>query len=450
MTRHISVHKTLKAALVLLALIAGFAPLGAEAVPSFAEQTGQRCSACHVGGLGPHLTQFGREFKLGGYTLRARTGFTNPLAAMAIASNVSTRKDQDAAPPHYDTNHNLALDQISVFVAGGVGQYFGAFGQFTYDGIGRAFAWDQLDLRAAKQTTISGTDVLIGVDLNNSPGVQDAWNTLPSWGFPFTASSLAPSPAAAPMIAEAFAQRVLGSSVYMMWNHAIYAEAGLYWTPGKKFLSAMGVDINDGDTMMKGAAPYARVAYTKDLGVQNFEIGAFAFFPKSYPGGNRLAGGDTFRDLGIDASWQYTGLSDVTVSVDARYTHEAQNLAASLALNEAANRHNTLQETQIDASYYWRNMIGVTVSPFHIWGSTDSLFYADNRTMTPNSTGVIFQLDYTPWGADVSPLGRRFNLRVGAQYTLYTELNGATKDYDGQGHNASDNNTFRLFTWVAF
>jgi len=78
MIRHISVHKTLKAALVLLALIAGFAPLGAEAVPSFAEQTGQRCSACHVGGLGPHLTQFGREFKLGGYTLRARTGFTNP------------------------------------------------------------------------------------------------------------------------------------------------------------------------------------------------------------------------------------------------------------------------------------------------------------------------------------------------------------------------------------
>jgi len=39
------------AALLLLAL-----PRTAHAVPSFAAQTGQPCTACHVGAFGPQLT----------------------------------------------------------------------------------------------------------------------------------------------------------------------------------------------------------------------------------------------------------------------------------------------------------------------------------------------------------------------------------------------------------
>src|SRR5215475_2490292 len=67
----------------------------AFAVPSFAEQTGQRCSMCHVGGLGPQLTPFGRRFKLGGYTLRGGDqGFTLPVAGMIVASFLHTQKDQ--------------------------------------------------------------------------------------------------------------------------------------------------------------------------------------------------------------------------------------------------------------------------------------------------------------------------------------------------------------------
>ena len=55
----------------------------AAAVPAFAEQTGRNCAACHVGGYGPELTQFGREFKLGGYTLRTHASV--PISAMAVA-----------------------------------------------------------------------------------------------------------------------------------------------------------------------------------------------------------------------------------------------------------------------------------------------------------------------------------------------------------------------------
>jgi len=38
----------------------------AEALPSFARQTGQQCVACHNGF--PELTPYGRQFKLNGYT----------------------------------------------------------------------------------------------------------------------------------------------------------------------------------------------------------------------------------------------------------------------------------------------------------------------------------------------------------------------------------------------
>jgi hypothetical protein len=38
----------------------------AEALPSFARQTGQPCGACHTDYAG--LTPYGRRFKIGGYT----------------------------------------------------------------------------------------------------------------------------------------------------------------------------------------------------------------------------------------------------------------------------------------------------------------------------------------------------------------------------------------------
>jgi hypothetical protein len=41
-------------------------------------------------------------------------------------------------------------------------------------------------------------------------------------------------------------------------------------------------------------------------------------------------------------------------------------------------------------------------------------------------------------------------MKVGIQYIIYTKFNGASRDYDGAGRNASDNNTLFAFVWVAF
>src|ERR1700735_3713074 len=90
------------ACLIGLLLLGASPP--AHAVPAFAAQTGQPCQTCHVGGLGPQLTAFGRNFKIHGYTLRA-TSFSVPFSAMAQASYVRTNKDQSSAPaPHYALN----------------------------------------------------------------------------------------------------------------------------------------------------------------------------------------------------------------------------------------------------------------------------------------------------------------------------------------------------------
>ncbi len=433
------------ASIVALGLTAG----AARALPSFAVQTGQPCNACHVGGFGPQLTPFGREFKMGGYTLRTNS-FNVPFSAMVVASYIHTLKDQPGPPPrHYAANDNATLDQASLFLAGGLGSHLGAFIQTTYDGVARGFHWDNLDVRAVTKTKIAGASVILGASVNNAPTVQDAFNTLPAWGYPYTSSSLAPAGPAAPLIGG-LAQNTIGLTGYVWVNASIYAEFGGYQSPGTRFLIATGIDpLSPGD--IRGSAPYARVAYQKNFGTSNFEVGAFGLWADLYPGRDRSAGvTDHYADTGVDASYQLFRKNKDVFTLNSRYTHEAQRLGASQALGLSQNGANSLNDIRIDASYYWRNKIGATIGAFDTWGSADTLLYGGDRTFQPDTSGLLFQIDGTPFGGAGSPLGARFNVRVGAQYTLYTKFGGAQRNFDAMGRNASDNNTFRVFTWIAY
>ena len=445
MARCQGLHRSVLAALAVV----GFGVGGARAVPSFAVQTGQPCSGCHVGGFGPQLTPFGREFKLGGYTLRTDP-FNVPLSAMAVASYEHTQKDQPPPPPrHYANNDNVTIDQVSLFIAGGVGSHFGGFVQTTYDGVARAFHWDNLDLRAVTTAKLAGKSVILGAAFNNAPTVTDAFNTLPSWAFPYTTSSLAPSGPASPLIGR-LAQNTIGLNGYAWIDSQFYVEFGGYRSPGSRFLTQAGVDPNDPGGI-RGTAPYARIAWNKNLGTSNFEIGAFGMWSDIYPGRDRSAGvADRYADTGIDASYQLFAKNKDVITVNGRYTHESQRLSASQILGLAQNGRDSLDDLRVDASYYWRNRIGVTVGAFDTWGSADALLYSGDRTFKPNTSGMLFQIDGTPFGGRGSPLGPRFNVRVGAQYTLYNSFAGARNNFDAAGTNASDNNTFRVFTWIAY
>jgi hypothetical protein len=423
----------------------------AEAVPAFAVQTGQPCQACHVGGFGPQLTPFGRNFKLHGYTMRA-TSFSVPLSAVAIASYIRTDKAQSAPPAaDFRTNDNVAVDQLSLFFAGGFGSHLGAFIQSTYDGVARALHWDNLDLRATTDAQIGDADVVLGASLNNSPSVQDAWNTLPAWGYPYTTSALAPSPGAAPLLNGALAQTSLGLTGYAWINAEFFVEGGAYGSPGATTLTRLGVDPTSPGAIA-GLAPYGRVAWQKAFGPGTVEVGGFGLRADIHPGLDRSTGVvDRYTDLGLDASYFRTLQSGDVVTLNARYLHEDQTLSATCALAGAATgcARNTLTDLRADAAYYWRNKVGVTAAAFDTFGSSNPILYAGNRGGKPDSSGLTLQIDGTPFGGEPQP-ARRINVRVGVQYTIYTQFNGARTNFDGAGTNASDNNTLRLFTWFAF
>ena len=424
----------------------------ARALPAFAAQTGQPCQACHVGGLGPQLTPLGRNFKLHGYTLRTNT-FNVPLAAMLQASFTSTQKSApQAVAPNFASNDNFAIDQISLFLAGGLGSHLGAFIQTTYDGVSRTFHWDQLDVRATTTLHVKGHDVVVGTSLNNFPTVQDAWNTLPAWGFPYLSSELAPAPATSPLLNGALAQTSLGLTGYAWIDSAFYLEAGGYESPGATTLVRLGVDPTSPGAI-DGIAPYGRAAYQTSIGGATLEAGVFGLQASIFPGLYRTTGfTDRYTDLGVDASLFKALANTDVITLNARYVHEHQSLNATCLLDgvpDAGCASNDVTDARADIAYYWRNQIGGTVQVFDTTGSANPVLYAGNRTLTPNSSGVMFQLDGTPFGGLAQPQ-RRVNVRIGVQYTLYTSFNGASTNFDGAGSNARDNNTFRIFTWFSF
>jgi hypothetical protein len=80
-------------------------PDSAHAVPSFAEQTGQPCAACHVGAFGPQLKQYGRDFKLNGYVATDGKDHGLPLAVSTQLSFTYTNNAQPGpAAPHFADN----------------------------------------------------------------------------------------------------------------------------------------------------------------------------------------------------------------------------------------------------------------------------------------------------------------------------------------------------------
>ncbi|HLZ66934.1 MAG TPA: hypothetical protein VKQ29_11930, partial [Aliidongia sp.] len=79
----------------LVAIAAGvivLAPRRAQALPSYARQTGQQCAACHNGF--PELTPYGRLFKLNGYTFGGGTSDLPPVAVMNFDSFTHTQTGQ--------------------------------------------------------------------------------------------------------------------------------------------------------------------------------------------------------------------------------------------------------------------------------------------------------------------------------------------------------------------
>lgn len=431
----------------VLAVLTGTAVLvdlpAAHALPSFARQTGQQCAACHNGF--PELTPYGRLFKMNGYTFGGGTSKFAPLAMMTFGSFTHTKADQaGGAAKHFGPNNNLAVDQTSLFYGGEIAPNLGAFSQVTFDGVGRVVGWDNTDIRYARTTDLLGSETVLGLSLNNNPTVQDVWNSTPAWSFPYASSALAPSPSAATMIEGSFAQQVAGLTAYAYWDRQLYLELGGYTTLSPDTQLALGSHAAD-NSSIDGVAPYWRIAVQHDWARNSLEAGLFGMTARITPQRVYGYGTDRLTDVGLDAQYQY--LADVnSFSVQASAIFENQNLDASANSNVglASNTHNTLRSYHAKASYFYDQTYGASLGGFRIEGSSDATLYSDATNNSPNSTGLIGELDYIPFNNGGPNLWPWFNMKLGLQYTYYTELDGAT------GSAATDNNTLFAFAWLAF
>ncbi len=227
------------AVFVALALFAGFALSSlfaadpANAVPSFARQTGQPCAACHT--AFPELTPFGRRFKLAGYTLQGGDSKFPPVAAMLMPGFTHTQAPYDSptsaaplavtAPPGLRPNNNFVTQQVTGFLAGQIYGNLGSFIQVTGNPVTGQVALDASDIRYVDSFKLFGADSFWGITINNTPTVQDVWNTTPAFGFPQIASSIAPA-FSPPLthIESGWGQQVVGAGGYVFWNDMLYAE----------------------------------------------------------------------------------------------------------------------------------------------------------------------------------------------------------------------------------
>jgi hypothetical protein len=432
---------------VALSIVAGAALIvdlpEANALPSYARQTGQQCAACHNGF--PELTPYGRLFKLNAYTFGGGTSDYPPLAVMTYGSFTHTQAPQaGGAAPHFGPNDNFAVDQTSVFYGGEIAPNLGAFAQVTYDGVARSLAWDNTDIRYARTTTILGSETIFGVSLNNNPTVQDVWNTTPAWSFPFVASALAPSPAAATMIEQSFAQQVAGLTAYTYFDRTIYLEFGGYRTLSPGVQSTLGVN-SPTNNVINGVAPYWRLAIQHDWDVNSLEVGMFGMAASITPQRAYGFGADHLMDFGVDAQYQYLAEHN-SFSVQASAIFERQNLMASSnpALGFASNGYNVLRSYHAKASYYYDQTYGATLGVFRVDGTPDAKLYASPPGNSPNSSGVIGELDYIPFNHGGPDFWPWLNVKFGLQYIYYPQFNGVT------GPLAADNNTFYAFAWLVF
>jgi hypothetical protein len=423
----------------------------ATAVPSYARQTGLACNACHY--TPPELNPAGRMFKLMGYTDKKKRDEVTAaedkkhagldlLATLPLSAWFETSFTSTKAPQPNTQNGNFELPQdISLFISGAWSTHIGSFLQVTYSTQDDHFSMDNTDIRYANKRQLAGKEWVYGLSLNNNPTVEDLWNSTPAWGFPFMASDVAPTPAAAPIIQGGLAQDVAGLGVYTMWDQHLYLAGSIYRSG--HIAAPQPPTGEEFPFNIRGIAPYWRIAWQQNGIKNNFEIGAYGMHVKSTPGA--ITGlEDSYTDSAADFQFDHTLGKDI-FSLRGTYVRENSSLQASLAAAAADRIKHHLDAFNANAEYHFGNRYSAAFGWFTTSGTSDALLYAQaavsgSANGSPRSSGYI--ANFSVWPIQ--------NLDLALQYTGYTRFNGAGKNYDAVGRNASDNNTVYLLARFVF
>jgi hypothetical protein len=420
-----------------------------------------------------------------------------PISGMTVYGYTHTKIDQPMGSP-YHANDNAHPVETSIFYGGAITDNIGLFAQVTnetpYGGsatdpeTGQTVApdapcwncewgWDNTDLRYANtgsfgfgfgkgksaKSATGGPDFIYGITANNNPGVQDPWNTVPAWGFPYMVSNIADECCGPPgtLLEGAYEMQVAGVGAYTFIDNHLYLELTGYRTLDTNTLPKLGVNPYDTPGPFAGITPYWRVAFDQHWGRNWWEFGTFGMRalvnpwtgmtdPNGIQINQTFPETDRYTDIAFDSQYQYQG-DNFWITLRGTYIHESQTLNASFVQGNSANPANTLESFKGYASLAYGNDNRIVLSGqyFNVWGTSDAVEYADvascqppDTTCRPDTKGFVAEIAYIPFISSKSPIWPWANMRLGLQYTYYNKFEGTT-------NNAQDNNSLFAYVWVA-
>lgn len=467
----------------------------AEAIPVFARQTGHNCQACHISY--PELTAYGREFKLNGYTFGEAQPIPLAGAIMAEVDHVRSTDASTGAPTCAGTGLNgtgncdvLRLNQYSIFFGGRFSDNFGMFGQMTGtefpigagSGTGNSHvapggwapAADNTEFRYVHR--IAADDSLepaavLGLNMNNNPAMEDVWNSVPAWRFPwFPYFPAGHGPVAATYIDNpSGGHDKVGIGAYAWVQKSFYAEVNLYHSAtgmlsfmnwgqgGTEANMATPLGVNFVPDVLSGENPYWRLAYSHDWGYNSVEVGLFGWFAKTY-NCNPAAGAtcvvpystatNNYHDTAIDAQYQFNKGDPWVFGASGSYIHENNDLTAlyqSSGGTAVSQPGHSVNEFNVRGTVYYNRQWGATLGYSSLNGTSDMALYGsgtDGGSLTgdPSSSWWTLELNYLPLQ----------NLRFSLLFQQFKKINGGTSDFDGFGNSAGGQDRITGAIWWAF
>jgi hypothetical protein len=463
-------EKIFKLRFLITCLIALCLSEAASALPVYADQTEQKCAACHIS-VG-ELTPAGRKFKLLGYSEGIRKSLFSGLATASltkIKSTSSSLSPSDAMP----RDGSAVAEGVSALITGkftdDVGgkikwtanlvnttPIYGSQGVQTGTKVGRDFFLDASEIRTAKRATALDRELIYGMSINNAPGQQDLWITTPVNSFPYKTSSLLNAwgigqfgPTT--LMDGGLTSQTMGVSFFGLLDNKWFLDLGNYWrfSTNKGFIAVAGPE----NTINSNVNPYFRLARTQTEGEKSWMLGTFGMLTKL--NNDPLVQGSSpgrYRDIGVDA--EYQNITDThTWSAQAVFIHELVNWDARAVgqSHDATTSH--LNTLKAKISYNYLRKYNATWFGFKSTGTQDNLYWAYNpdpnvvtgacnqsnsllafcsQNGKPNTVGFGFELSYSP-----TP-----KVTVAIQQTFYKKFLGASQFIDNSSGNlrsASDN-----------
>jgi hypothetical protein len=426
------------AALLLLLL----ASTSVQAIPAYARQTGSACADCHAGSYGPALTPYGMRFKLNGYTDTDGKGHKIPLSMQLVETHYAPAKGDSTTQ----------LTEGDLYLAGRLTDQFGGYVKVEADHSGHNTYNTRLanvDLRfVAKDLKIGGKDALFGVSVNNSPGFTDPVGALPSF------TNIAPAGVTGSLLNPAspnsLANRVIGATVYGLYDSNWYGEVGTYRSLSRSQQDNLGYNVNSDPGRLKDTA-YARFAYMKDMKRQFFSIGVVGLTTKRQA--PRSGPADDIHDLGYDLTYQYLGNRDNIVQLAYVNILEKRDYGSAPVIGGIVARDDgNVHDQTASVTYTFKQTYGVTLTHMKSTGSTDFARYGPSGS--PDTTSNLFTVFWTPFGRDDSYTSIA-NLKLAATWYRYTRFNGRGDDIffappGTKPFNSGDLNAFFVSASLAF